>query len=74
VTNSSGLGSGEGTNYLSGVTSRVDILFRSDFGIKLFFSLYILLVFQKAVYLSFLWSAVWSMVSDLVIDGKKKSH
>jgi hypothetical protein len=46
------VGLGVGTNYLSGLTSGVDILFRSDFGSGLFI-VYILLVLQKAVYLSF---------------------
>jgi hypothetical protein len=36
VTNSSGVGSGVGTNYLSGVTLGGDILFGSDFGSGLF--------------------------------------
>jgi hypothetical protein len=63
VTNSSRVGSGVGTNYLSGVTSGLDFLLS-------IFCQYC----KKQCICPFLWSAVWAMVYDLVKDRKKKSH
>jgi hypothetical protein len=60
VTISSGVGLGVGANNLSGVNLGVDLIFRSDFESGLFI-VYILLVLQIAVYLSF-------------VDTKTKSH
>jgi hypothetical protein len=60
VTNSLGVRSGLAAKKLSGVTSGVDLLFGSDYDSSLFI-VYILLVLQKTVYLSF-------------VDRKTKSH
>jgi hypothetical protein len=71
LTNSLWEGSGVETNYLSEVTSGVDILFGSDFG-RWLFVVFILLEWQKAVYLFFFVVSCGAMASDLVMDRKKK--